>query len=342
MNETTSETDSELNEPRKLRMRPAKRLLKMALYLAASAEGRTVSELMHEFGLGRRTTQRMVGTLYELFPVELMEDGRYKRYRISAGVSAFLLAPSAQELADLELAAQMFQQSGESVRAASLRDLGRRNLAALRERQRYRLAPDVEALTLTQLPVATPGPHIAVEPGILSICQMALLAQKLLRFSYVTTSGRSSMRTAAVRGLLIGPRSYIVAAQSESEDPVLFRLDRVSDAVISDTTAWLDPEFDLESFRTKSFGVFQEPPFEAHLIFDAEVANEAGNFRFHPGQTVTPLDDGRLSVKFTSGGMQELAMHLVTWGPKISIVSPEKLKWELVSLLKDLLVRHDT
>ncbi len=323
------------------RLQPAVRLLKMALSLAASAEGRSVNELMREFDLRRRTVQRMVAALHDLFPVERMDEGRYRRYRITAGLSALFLVPSAEELADLELAAQMLHERGESARAASLRDLGRRNLAALRERQRTRLEPDVETLTLTQLPVTTPGPHVAVDPGILSACQTALLAQKLLRFGYPSASGESRTRTAAARGLLIGSRSYLVATESESADPVLFRLDRLSDVEITGSAAWPDPEFDLDSYRAKSFGVYQERPFRVHLVFDAQVAESAGSFRFHPGQEVARLDDGRLSVEFTSGGLRELAWHLMTWGPTVTVVSPEGLRAELVTLLRDLLERHD-
>jgi len=332
--------DHEMDEAAGPRFQPAIRLLRVALSLAASAEGRSVTELMHEFGLGKRTAQRMVATLDDLFPVERIDEGRYRRYRISAGLSAFLLAPTAEELANLELAAQTFDEQGENQRAVSLRDLGRRNLAALRERQRVRLAPDVEALTSAQLPVASPGPHVVIDPEILSTCQMALLVQRLLSFSYASTSGKSTKRVAAARGLLIGTRSYLVAAPKEDDHPVLFRLDRMSDVNVTDSAAWHDPEFDLDSYRARSFGVYQEQMFDIRLIFDAEVFDSAKSFRFHPLQETSLLDDRRLVVEFTSGGLREIAWHLMTWGPKVTIDSPQSLKSEMVSLLEDLLARH--
>ncbi len=340
MGNTSHNYDHELDEGSASRFQPAVRLVKIALSLAASAEGRSVTELMEEFQLRRRTVQRMVAALDELFPIEQIDEGRYRRYRITAGFSAFLLAPTAEELADLKLAAQMFDERGENARAESLRDLGRRNLAALRERQRLRLAPDIEALALTQLPVASPGPHVEVDPKVLSTCQLALMAQRLLSFTYASTSGTSTIRTAAARGLLIGSRSYLVAALSDADDPVLFRLDRMSDADVTDSVAWPDPDFNLDSFRAKSFGVYQEQPSGIRLIFDAEVADSASTFRFHPWQEVTQLDDGRLAVEFTSGGLRELAWHLMTWGPTVTIDTPRELKNEMVTLLEELLARH--
>lgn len=333
--------DQDLDDTAALRFQPAVRLLKFALSLAASAEGRSVTELMQEFELSRRTVQRMVAALDDMFQVERMDEGRYRRYRITAGLSAFMLAPTAEELADLKLAEQMFDDRGEHARAASLRDLGRRNLAALRERQRIRLAPDVEALTLAQLPVTSPAPHVAVDQKVLSACQMALLAQRQLGFSYTSASGKSSARTAAARGLLIGARSYLIAATNESKDPVLFRLDRMTNVEVLDSVAWLDPDFDLDSFRARSFGVFQEQQFRIRLLFDADATEDARAFRFHPGQEISLLDDGGLVVEFSSGGLRELAWHLMTWGPKVTIESPPKLKSEMVDLLKDLLARHD-
>ena len=341
MGNTSHEFDHELDEATGPRFQPAIRLLRIALSLSASAEGRSVTELMEEFELRRRTVQRMVAALDDLFPIERIDEGRYRRYRITAGFSAFMLAPTAEELANLELAAQMFDERGENARADSLRDLGRRNLAALRERQRIRLAPDIEALSLAQLPVASPGPHVAVNPEVLSTCQLALMAQRLLSFTYASSSGESTIRTAAARGLLIGSRSYLVAVLSESDDPVLFRLDRISNADVSDSAAWPDPDFDLDSFRARSFGVYQEQPRRIRLIFDAEVAESARSFRFHPWQEVAQLEDGRLVVEFSSGGLRELAWHLMTWGPNVTIESPQELKQEMIMLLEELLVRHE-
>ncbi|MCY4168744.1 MAG: WYL domain-containing protein [Rhodobacter sp.] len=333
--------DHEMDEAAGPRFQPAIRLLKVALSLAASAKGRSVTELMHEFGLGKRTAQRMVATLDDLFPVERIDEGRYRRYRIRAGLSAFLLAPTSEELASLELAAQAFDEQGDTARAVSLRDLGRRNLAALRGRRRIRSAPpEVEALTSAQLPVAAPGPHVAIDPEILSTCQTALLVQRLLSFNYASTSGKSTKRVVAARGLLIGTRSYLVAASQEDDDPVLFRLDRMSGVEITASAAWHDPEFDLESYRARSVGVHQERMFDTRLIFDADVSDSAKSFRFHPLQETSLLDDGRLVVEFTSGGLRELAWHLMTWGPKVTIDSPQSLKSEMFTLLKDLLARH--
>ncbi len=114
----------------------------------------------------------------------------------------------------------------------------------------------------------------------------------------------------------------------------------MSDVDITDSAAWHDPEFDLDSYRARSFGVYQERMFDTRLIFDAEVSDSAKSFRFHPLQETSLLDDGRLVVEFTSGGLREIAWHLMTWGPKVTIASPHSLKSEMVTLLQELLARH--
>ena len=324
------------------RLLPLLRQLRMIRLLAASAEGHSMDELAEELNVGRRTAQRMVSALTELFPIETVDEGcRTPRYKITAGLDPSILAPKAEELANLDLAAHMFKERGEASRAKSLLNLQERMLASLRQTQRRRLQPDIEALAEAQIPVATPGPQVAVDQAVLDTCQMALMAGMQLGFVYTPPHGKATRRVVAPRGLLIGTRSYLVAAVKSRGKPVLFRLDRMDRATLEDTVAWLDPEFDLNEFRDQSFGVFQEDRYPIHLVFDASVADDAATYRFHPNQSSCRLVDGCLSVQFSSGGILELVWHLITWGPTFRIESPPELKACLRDQLTGLLKRLD-
>ena len=50
------------------------------------------------------------------------------------------------------------------------------------------------------------------------------------------------------------------------------------------------------------------------------------DWRFHPTQKLEPQTDGSVFASFQAGGMRELAWHLFTWGDKVRIVAPERLK----------------
>ena len=65
-----------------------------------------------------------------------------------------------------------------------------------------------------------------------------------------------------------------------------------------------DPGFSLKEYAERSFGAFQEDPFDVVWKFSKNVAWEAKEFIFHPTQTMEELDDGSLIVRFHAGGLR--------------------------------------
>ena len=82
------------------------------------------------------------------------------------------------------------------------------------------------------------------------------------------------------------------------------------------------------------------PSIATLLIFDATAAPEASRWRFHASQTVEPLDDGRVRVRFRARGMRELAWHLFTWGASVKIEAPQRLRGLLKAELEASLAAH--
>ena len=99
-----------------------------------------------------------------------------------------------------------------------------------------------------------------------------------------------------------------------AEEPRLWRLANMSEARLTDETFERDPDFDLQRYAERSFGVFQEKPVKVVLRFDAEAARDASAFLFHPGQSVEENEDDSLTVRFEAGGLDEMCWHLITWG----------------------------
>jgi len=104
---------------------------------------------------------------------------------------------------------------------------------------------------------------------------------------------------------------------------VLFRLDAIHGLEVLDEPGAPPSDFDLRAYAERSFGVFQEEPLEVVLRFAPSAAPDARAFLFHPTQTLSDEPDGSLTVRFRAGGMLEIAHHLMTWGPSVTIVAPE-------------------
>jgi predicted DNA-binding transcriptional regulator YafY len=83
--------------------------------------------------------------------------------------------------------------------------------------------------------------------------------------------------------------------------------------------------FSLQEYAERSFGVFQEEPFDVVWKFSPEAAADAREFLFHPSQRFEDQADGSLIVRFRAGGLMEMAWHLVTWGIHVNVVKPRRL-----------------
>ena len=76
------------------------------------------------------------------------------------------------------------------------------------------------------------------------------------------------------------------------------------------------------------------------LRFAPHAARGALRWRFHANQTVEQQSDGWVVVRFRASGMRELAWHLFTWGDKLEILAPERLRTLMVEELETALARH--
>jgi predicted DNA-binding transcriptional regulator YafY len=85
-------------------------------------------------------------------------------------------------------------------------------------------------------------------------------------------------------------------------------------------------DFSLQAFAERSFGAFQEEPFDVVWRFTPQAAPDARQYRFHPTQVFEDQSDGSLIVRFHAGGALEMCCHLFTWGDQVEIIEPERLR----------------
>ena len=163
----------------------------------------------------------------------------------------------------------------------------------------------------------------------------------MVEFRYFARStGLQSRQRVRPLGLLYGNRAFLVASNDWIEEPRLWRLANVSELRISGETFERDPEFDLERYAKRSFGTFQEDPVEVVLKFAPGAARDASNFVFHPDQTIEANNDGSLTVRFEAGGIDEMCWHLFTWGERVTIEKPLRLRRRLAEMCESSAAHH--
>jgi predicted DNA-binding transcriptional regulator YafY len=316
-------------------------LIELARSLAASAEGLTLDEMAESAGVGRRTAERMRDALEALFPqMEAIPDGPSRRFRIPGGLDGFVQSPTTEELVELGKAARKLREEGAAARAQALESLERKVRSAVRNRELRRLMPDVEALVRAETIALQAGPRPYEDEALIAALRQALMAMRAVRFAYHGGSRPGAERVVAPYGLMFGRANYLVAAERGSDEPRNWRLDRIQGLEILDEAAGPAEGFSLSEYANRSFGIYRDAVEDVVLHVLPEGRDDALGWRFHPSQIVEPQTDGSVIVRFSASGMRELAWHLFTWGDKVEIVAPEKLKSLMIEELERALSRH--
>lgn len=321
-----------------MRLEKSVLIIRLARRMAGSADGMSLEEIAQDFAVDRRTAERMRDAVRELFPqVEEIRDGRNKRFVLRGGLDPFMEAPTAEELADLALAAKAAEQDGLPSRARNLRNLASRVEGRLKTDLRRRLAPDVEAMAMAERIALRPGPRPADHSEVLRSLRQALLSMQRVSFVYPAAEGDApTRRDVDPCGLLFGAVYYLVGRQIGRPEPVLWRIDRICELQIEAAPASVPEGFDLAAYAERTFGVFQEEPEDILLRAVPAAASRALNYRFHQHQRLEPQGDGSVLIHLRVGGLLELCWHLVTWRGEVTIEAPLSLKTMFRSELERL------
>jgi len=313
----------------------AQDILRLALEMQASAEGLSLDDIERLFEVDRRTAARMRDAVKDLFPgtQAYVGDDRKKHWRIANGVARGLVAFGAEELAALEAATKRAERDGRPDQVDALRSLAAKVRGLQSPAAATRVEPDLEALACAEGLAARAGPRPLIDRGVLADLRHAILACRKVRLHYTRRDGQRVRHKLYPYGFLQGNRHYLVAWSRPAGDYLLYRLTNIERVEVLDEHFTRDPDFSIDRFAARSFGVFQEEPIDVVWKFSPEAAKDARQFRFHPTQRMEELEDGSLLVRFRAGGKLEMCWHLFTWGEHVEILEPGELRQMLASEL---------
>jgi len=310
--------------------RKADDLLDLATMTAARRYGVTLDDVAERYDCSRRTAQRMLAALEARFPevtTTFDEYGR-KRWRLPSAPLRDLLTLTPDELAALDLGIAAL---GDASEAKLLRQLREKILALVPRSQAARIDTDHAALLEAQGLAARPGPYLASDPAVDAAISRAIKAGTLIAVRYRSRGkAAAELKTLEPYGVLLGIRRYLVGI--DREDPQrrlrLHRAEAIEDARPLNEAFERDPGFDLQCFAAQAFGTFQDPSEVEEVVwrFRPEAAAHARAFRFHPRQEMEEEPDGSLIVRFRACGHLEMCWHLYSWGDKVEVLAPEKLR----------------
>jgi predicted DNA-binding transcriptional regulator YafY len=324
-----------------MRYEKAEIVHRIALDMRGSAEGLALEDIRTRYSdqpLSRRTAERLRDTVERLFPIEHANPGEVpKRWRLRGGTPGAMASITAVELADLATAASVLRRENMLAQARSIEKVAAKLRAHLKGPIVARIEPDLELLTEAEGLAMRPGPRPKLDSEIISTLRHAILSTQKVRIHYrYRGSGKRGFDILHPYGFLYGSRHYLVAwsENPRAKDFRNFALANIEQVDLLNKAFRRDNRFSLASYAERSFGVFQEKPFETIWKFDKEAATHAKEFLFHPTQKVVDEPDGSFVVRFTAGGALEMAWHLYTWGRYVTVLKPKNF-WIRAKKIQD-------
>jgi len=164
-------------------------------------------------------------------------------------------------------------------------------------------------------------------PETVAQVQGAMMAGMCLEFDYLADGATEPKWQRVIPlGLIHGSATYLIGKITGRDlEPAPYRLDRITEARVSNQPGAAGEDWDLDQWMSASFGIWREEGHEIVLRVAPGSAERARKWRFHP-QQVIEQDGEELVVRFNSGGLREIAEHLFTWGGEVRIEGPEALR----------------
>ncbi len=311
-------------------------ILDLIYELQASTEGLIYADIQNKYGVSRRTAERMIKALRESFlDIEVLEQ-RPLRIRLRRALTTPKL--NNDQITALQTATSMFEKEGMYQWAKELNELLKYLKADMAPSHLSGVDVDLEAWRAAEAFVFRPGPREQICEEVIQSLRTAILSFLSVQFDY-TRRLESERTTELVHpyGFLHGPRQYLVAYNPAREDYRTYVLSRIEKLSILEKQYFtVDPAFNMQDYLADSFGTFKEKPVQVVWRFKSEYKEIVSNWMFHPTQRTRELRNGKIEVSFHSGGIQEMANHVITWGDAIEVIKPKRLINKLRAIKKTL------
>lgn len=123
---------------------------------------------------------------------------------------------------------------------------------------------------------------------------------------------------------------YVVGYSYPAKEERTFSVARMKAITVTEERFSLPDGYSTNKRFRHLFGLVDDDPYEIVLHVDGSISHLFQEAQWHPTQRITQLKDGRVEVRFTAGGLDEIAWWILSYGEGLVVVSPP----QLVSLVK--------
>jgi predicted DNA-binding transcriptional regulator YafY len=137
-------------------------------------------------------------------------------------------------------------------------------------------------------------------------------------------------------------RWYLIALDKKDSRIKSFALDRISDLVIT-KTKYNYPEIDkVDTLFKYSFGVTNDPgiPKKIVLSFSPEQGRYIKSLPLHSSQKEIVNNEKEYRIALMLHPTYDFIMEILSLGREVKVLEPESLKEEIITVLKDTLLKY--
>jgi predicted DNA-binding transcriptional regulator YafY len=299
----------------------AVRLARIQHLLYTHPKGLASRELARLCGVSMRTIQRDLIALQSELKIPLAQNGKY--YSI---LESYVLPPVSLSLYEamaaflvLRLALRQTDKENPHIRSTLTK------IAALLPPP---LARDIEASIAS-------GKKSAEDPDRTRIFEQVALAwtaRRQIKISY------QSLQSDEVKEWLLEPyfvemtgigySSYVIghAVREGKEGIITFKLDRVRQAEVLDTSFEIPTDFDISRLLSSAWGVIWGEETRVKLKFSPTVSRRVKESVWHPSQQLEDLPDGGVVMTLYVGSILEITPWVRSWGADVEVLEPKSLR----------------
>jgi predicted DNA-binding transcriptional regulator YafY len=290
--------------------------------------GITIGELAEEFGVTKRTLYRDLKALEEAgYPLvsEVVEGTTYWKLEPS-----FKGAPpvtfTLNELMTLYFSRKLIVSPGRSPFRAELESAFKKIESALPAKHIARLEKIEEMFT----PLVKASEKIDLNKGIFETVQWALLNQNILKVEYKPRKGNRALPFEVhPYSLLFYKGEFYILCLVPDKGIRYFALEGIKKAEGLKERFEIPKDFSISEFLNIPFGLFHGEPITVKVVFDKELSDYIQRRTWHPSQKIRELKDGRILLTMTASGKEEIKAWILSFGPKVEVLSPRLLREEI-------------
>lgn len=183
---------------------------------------------------------------------------------------------------------------------------------------------------------------------MLSLLHRAWMERRQVEMVYATGSrdATASQRIVEPYHILPYGRSWQMIAYDHKREAILqFKVDRVQEATLLNSTYTIRTDFNLTEYLGDSWGMMRgsaATPEEVSLLFEPEAGRWVAEEQWHHSQQIEELENGRIRLTFYVGITPEMVSWLMYYGGRVWVERPLWLRQQLCESHKQALARYSS